>query len=473
MDSASGDIFHSHEIDGSKILQVCFWISLLGFFSMFSQYFYAPLWSNQAKNLGYLVCPAFFQDCHSLYFFDSIPYSYTQSYFFTILYCLIFASALFAYQRKWCLALIPMAVLFAIKFIFFLLLTDLSSIEFQYFHLPFVLVLLLFRDKLSYLKICYVLLFFLSVLPKLYEGWIVGSYFSSLYLGLAFVPKVLIPLATNFVILLEILAPWMLLRGGKQQKIALYALTGFHIYSTILVGYVYPTLCLPFLIVLFSGESTRVKINLTHPNLQSLSILLLLVANITPHLIDANIKYSLKYSRFGLNMFDANRQCISVEERYLGESLIKRTEESTTNAMDRCSVYRRWAVLKNRCEKISEGEKLKWSYYMSIDGNPFYELVSESDICNTNYNYLSSNTWINKDFRTKTLGYPWKNAIGGAYQFKLSRMHYSPNPTQTLSNIQKWLKTNKYWFQLSYSALFVFSLFLGLRSISGKSNKKG
>src|SRR6202044_4248154 len=66
------------------------------------------------------------------------------------------------------------------------------------------------------------------------------------------IPRELIPLATNIVIFMQVVGAWFLLSSRRLlQRTALAFFICFHLYSGIFVAYLYPSISLPLLIILF------------------------------------------------------------------------------------------------------------------------------------------------------------------------------------------------------------------------------
>src|SRR6185295_19464735 len=90
--------------------------------------------------------------------------------------------------------------------------------------------------------------------------WVLGTYFSTLRTGLPLVPPLLVPFATNLVIFCEVIGCWFLLsRNLILQRGAVVFFTFFHLYSIILIYYMFPAVMLPALLILFGPLYSHTK----------------------------------------------------------------------------------------------------------------------------------------------------------------------------------------------------------------------
>ncbi|MEZ4195485.1 MAG: hypothetical protein R3B53_03815 [Candidatus Paceibacterota bacterium] len=128
-----------------------------------------------------------------------------------------------------------------------LLLSDFRSGNYEYYVIAFGLILLFLPYKEFFLKLTIVFFYVLSTFAKIHPSWIEGGYFTALKTGLPFFPYWSIPLVTNAVILMEMVASWFLLSRNRVLQISAFSLfVLFHLYSGILVEYRYPAQYYPF-----------------------------------------------------------------------------------------------------------------------------------------------------------------------------------------------------------------------------------
>ena len=77
------------------------------------------------------------------------------------------------------------------------------------------------------------------------------------------------------------------------------------------------------------------------------------------------------------------------------------------NARDRCDPYDYWFRARHYCKAPSEQVAMVMNH--SINGEPFREIVNESDICKLEYKPFWHNTWIKDENEAVATGRPVKN----------------------------------------------------------------
>lgn len=429
-------LFGVDEIEQDRLLQLIFWQLLMGFVIAFSEWFgqgYGTI--NKIANEAYLCWPHF-QNCSSLYVLASPPYGYSHELLYAALFCLILASAILAYLRRWPEALGLMLLMGIWKAFVFFFVTHEIPANFEYFHTPFVFVFLLARQKKFFLRYLLVGLYFLSAKVKFDEGWIYGTYFSSLQLGLPFVPSALVPIVTNFVILLETLGSWLLLSPRKPLRLGVLGLWClFHIYSVLLVGYRYPLLCLPLVLILFFElDDARPRVwNLRHVLVSAL-LILVFALHFIPNFISGDEKLTLEGYKYGVFMFDANHQCLSTLTVKNKDGSEQRIESNSYTAMNRCSSYSKWFNAQLRCRR-PEVQSIHWTFDHSVNGAPFRRIIDLADVCREKFSAFSHNEWIRSSAEeAPVVAYPEPNLAWSEEGMSSERKtRNSPHP-QMLAN---------------------------------------
>lgn len=422
------------EIENSKFLQAMYWILLIGFVLAFREWMTNVQIDRQAFLSGELICPSYFRDCGLFYVLESLPRGSGIETLFAVLFGILTASALLAWQRRWDWALALLFPLVAFKLFYLYVLNYRSVVEYEYFHLPEVLVFLFAARKEFFLRRVLVLTYLFAATMKFSEAWIVGSYFSALQRGLPWFPDASIPFLTNAVVIFEIFAPWALLSADRRWRWTALALwIGFHFYSLTLVGFNYPAYCIPLLLALFIPDPSpgELRTRFQREELAGGVIMVLIaIVSMLPWWVPGNKEYSLQGRRFGVQMFDANHQCLSQETTVTPDGKEDRRIVASNGAMRRCGPYTRLFGLQQTCRR-QPGTRIEWLFLSSVNGHPFYEIVNVPDACALNYSEFGLNEWMKfPETGAQIRGYPEKNFVlmdGPAMGWKIVKPEPDPH----------------------------------------------
>ena len=122
-------------------------------------------------------------------------------------------------------------------------------------------------------------------------------------------------------------------------------------------------------------------------------VVVLFVFQSLPFVISGDQKITLEGNKYGLYMFEANHQCISVSQIFLkGGGFNERIRESESSR-NRCDPYARWFQLNQICLRDPDVESVAWTFDHSINGGPFYRIVDVQDACQLQYKPLEHNAW--------------------------------------------------------------------------------
>jgi hypothetical protein len=272
--------------------------------------------------------------------------------------------------------------------------------------------LLAFPHKIFFLKFSLVWFYFLSVAAKIHPAWTLGTYFSTLKTGLPILPDALMPVWTNLVIFMEMVAAWFLLGPKKLwQKLAFVFFVIFHLYSGVLVSYRYPATVLPMLFILFGPwyEQTKIPTGFkTFPGWVLMGLLAL--GQSISHLIPGDEKSTMEGNFYGLYMFEANHQCVEEATIYRNGEAPQTLSKESFQARNRCDAYRVWFKYQQQCQKDATIEQVAVKFDHSINGQPFYRTIDVPDICAVEYKPFSRNSWIKTDKDgAELIGYPMRN----------------------------------------------------------------
>ncbi len=92
----------------------------------------------------------------------------------------------------------------------------------------------------------------------------------------------------------------------------------------------------------------------------------------------------------------------------------------------RCNPYGPYRVLKNICDNNLRTDHISLQFDHSIDGEPFYRIIDEENICDLTYKTFSHNTWIKNSTESRIVGYPVQNI------FRYANQRFVPQNRQSL-----------------------------------------
>ncbi len=383
---------------------------------------------NKIENFNY-ICPPYFQSCGNIILPSTLPESWGSNVFYGCFIILVFLSAYFFYKKKIKTSLLILVPPTLIQLITTFFLTIHSSVPFEYFHSGFLIVLLFFPNKMFFLRLVFIVLYFCSGIVKLDDGWILGYYFTSLKVGLPLIPDYLIPVATNTVIFFEGLFIFFLFSRNRALNRSVYFFfIIFHLYSIFLVGVRYPIHCLPILFFLFDDilQERNIFPELNFKKgLCLLYPLFILFLNIFPRSLDSLSQITYSSERTALNMFDVNRQCISKHRIiYKSGDIVEKTEESNIS-FNRCNIYESYFPLKQKCLKDKRIDSIFLNFQASLNGGLILTYVDNIDICNVSFYPWRKNSWIKSSSDIKHEIKLKDTKVGSVY------------PTQSGFNFQK------------------------------------
>ncbi len=399
-----------HEVVASRTLQYVAGSFILSYFVVFHDWNNAPHFVVNAVRAGTHICWPYFQSCGDYAFLYAPPlgYSHTAWSGGLLLIALTAAWSLVRGEiRKMHAALTLLWLWHTLTALVFTL--D-GTGTFDYYLVILGGIFLFAPHKEFFLKLHIVLFYVLSTTTKINEGWILGTYFSSLTLGMPFFPDELIPLLSNTVIVMEMVGAWFLL--GKRSyvhRIVLVFFITFHLFSSIFVWYRFPIIVTPLLFVLFGPLYKHERPPLSRRAVAGwvIAVCCVLLQSISI-LIPGNAALTQEGLRYGMYMFDANHQCVSraVVYRYDGTSY-EMVDKSVSSRM-RCDPYVYLSIINRRCDPNIA--RITWTFDHSINGAPFLRIVDQQNTCMLQYAPFSRNPWIlTESDNPKVIGYPLEN----------------------------------------------------------------
>ncbi len=439
-------LFSVSEIEHSLVLRWLYGAMLFGFFTSFGNWILDSSITAETASKGAQICWTYFPQCGQWYVLHTLPYGYSYTSVYMVLYAVMLACVFAMWKKSWTSAHALMMILFVWKVLVMFVLTASIQGGPNYHHVLITFVLLFLPYKEFFARVSFVVMYFLSAVIKLDESWILGEYFTSLQSGLPVFGNTLAPIFTNAVIGMQIILGWFLLSGRSRiQKTALVCFSVFHIYAGIFVGYTYPILALSMLWILFGPLFHVSTIPLNRRSVAGWITLIALFAFHAPaHLIEGDQRMTQEGSRFGLNLFDANHQCASTLSIYATSStpvrdtqwsakprqtcgdyicltttitheaddmVVTRERWESPVSWQRCRVSTFWSIAKQQHCSDPGVLRVQMQFDHSIDGGPFYRIVDEQNICTLSYQTFSHNGWIKMPPEAPIVGYPVKNVF--------------------------------------------------------------
>ena len=392
-------IFATQELAETRALQWLFGAALVGYLLTFLEWAKTRGVTVQGVARNQHTCWPHFTSCGDLAVMHALPWGHSQAAFYTVIFAMLVGGVLAAAAGRWRLAHALMLVPFVWKSLVLFVLSQGYLGNYHYFHVGLGFLLLFSHHKLWFLRRGLVLLYVLSSVVKLHEGWVLGTYFSALVTGLPFVPDALIPLATNGVIAMEMLvAPLLLSERPRVRGAAVVALLGFHLYSMLFVNFMYPTICVPPLLILFGARHRSAP---RPPPLGwrvvpgFAAFVAFIVFQAVPIAIRGDEKLTLEGHGFGLYMFEANHQCVSSVKLFKGTAVVADLSSISDGAHNRCGPYDTWFTVQRICkENRGKIDRIEWKLDHSINGGAFWRIVDEPDACALDYAPFRHNDWI-------------------------------------------------------------------------------
>jgi hypothetical protein len=400
--------FSLHEVTGDPIVRWFGGAVLLGFLATFRGWQMSMSTTVQGREYGQVVCWPFFQDCERLIWMETLPHGYSQMTFFMALFGLILLAAYALVRNRVVMAHGTILLLFVAK-IYLTLQSFTYNANYDYYHTMFCLVFLFLPHKRFFGSLSLVIFYYFSTATKIHPSWTLGLYFSALESGLPIFPDGIEPVLTNLVIFMEMIMAWFLFSHRKWlQRVVFGFFVLFHLYSGTLVGYHYPTIVMPALILFFGPHFVPfARVPVDRRSLAGwLCMAALFGVQMIAQVIPGDSKMTLEGNFYGLYMFEANHQCVVTFTDEQGNEFFR---AENTSARKRCDPWQFLNMAQYRfCDSL-DGTKIRYRMIHSINGGPFYETVNEPDLCALRYHPFRHNRWIKDQKTAPIVGRPLKN----------------------------------------------------------------
>lgn len=384
--------FKLEELKNKKSLQVVYF-SLVMSLWVFVYSFYRFLNSKIFNT----TCWPFFDWCSNLQEIVLLNSNLElRSLLYTFLLLLFTFSFLSFYKKKFGISLLLSSSVFFLSifpiFIFTNSYNALIHHQEHYLFYAFLIFLFARHSRIQVLAVFYFLTYFLSTFPKYTsEFWTLGLVISP------FIPSYLTPIASNIVILSQLILPFFLLFGKKKYRIfALIFFEIFHLYSVNIatVNYIFFWIILPIIYVLYYDGYEKPETKIFRKNsLVVVIIAIFIFLSLYRLVIPGNDALTKEGSSYSMNMFSAfYKQDIEYQDKNMQISKFFPTQ-------DRYGIYfydfygLLSYIQKQNC--IDEKPRsLKVNLYTTYNS---YEMVNEVNYCNLQYNPWRHNEWIGKN----------------------------------------------------------------------------
>ncbi|MCA3244059.1 MAG: hypothetical protein INF43_01975 [Alphaproteobacteria bacterium] len=341
---------------------------------------------------GQALCWPFFQSCTEWIVLSTIPYGYSQPTVFMLLFAMMGGAVYAMYRGRWAWVHAALLALLVAR-LYFMAINYQYKANYDYYHTIFTLLFVFAAQKRFFLQLAVVMFYVLSTSAKNHETWILGTYFSSMQTSLPIFGRGTEPLWTNLVIVMEMLGAWCLFSSRRWlQRSALTFFAVFHVYSGILVKYLYPITVLPPLLILFGPWFKPYRqVPLGRHALFGWGVIgLMLVGQTMPKLIPGDEKMTMEGAFYGLYMFDANHQCLVSAARN-GQMVYMDMSQS---AASRCDPYEYLFRVQQLACRGAVPAPVSLVIDHSINGGPFYRIVDAPNACALTFNPWGRNAWI-------------------------------------------------------------------------------
>jgi hypothetical protein len=401
-------LFSLHEIEQDVALRLFGGAILIGYLVTYAAWQMDPSTTIDAVKTGQNLCWPFFQSCADWIKLRGLPYGYSQTTIFMGMFGLIMLAAYALLARRILLAHASILALFVFK-LYMTLIAFWHNGNYDYYHTLFNIVFLFLPRKRFFGSLILVWCYFLSTATKIHPSWTLAGFFGAMREGLPLTPRSVEPVMTNLVVFMEMVMSWFLFsrRRWLQQSVFTFFCL-FHLYSGILVGYHYPTIVMPSLVIFF-GPLFRPfpSVPLTRAGLPGwILVAALLACQLFSHLLPGDTKLTMQGNYYGLYMFEANHQC---RVTYASDEWRKTKIRDHVNARFRCGAWENMVHAQQKFCRDGENQKIAFTILHSINGGPFYKIVNEPDLCSLHYKAFASNDWIKNETNAEITGRPVQN----------------------------------------------------------------
>ncbi len=348
-------------------------------------------------------CWPYLINCSDFFFLEAIPFGYSHNIFYAGIFLVFLITVYGLIKNNWRLVWWMLLLLFVWK-LFTSFVIGATPGNYEYYDIILLFILLFLPYKDWFLRLGFVFLYFLASTIKIHEGWVLGTYFTSLDLGLAVFGNTLAPILTLLITIMQIVGAWFLLSKRESIQVPVFFFFfAFHLYSAVYVGWRYPISDIFMLSVLFYLYKDYEPVGINRRSIGAYVFLVfLLFMQFIPKLIPGDQKLTLEGNNLGLYMFEANHQCLSTVMVGDGQKIV-----FSPQAQHRCNPALYLQKIQKYCK---EYPTVPWTFDNSINGGPFYRIVDVPDVCTLQYSMLKRNDWIKSEMEEpEVVAFPLKN----------------------------------------------------------------
>lgn len=401
----------SNELAANRNLQFFFLFSIFISIFTFSEWRANGFLSSQSVDSFTHVCPPYFQSCDIFYIFGTLPESYDLNILYFFLGIFIFVSIFYFFKTSWRIALLWFIPIVIFKLAMVYLLSYSAIGNYTVIEGVAALIIIFSKNKVFFLKILLSFMYLASAMSKLYPSYLEGNLFKALSAGMPFVPDLLLSFLP-FLLITSLLLVSILIWHPHEgiRSVAFGAIVLFHLYTMTLVGYRFPLVSLMLILVIYfsSFESFSLpKLFSSKPTLFVMSILI--AFQLIPLVIKGNEHITGEGERYGLYIFNTNKQCAYIATIQYRDGSFAELADSNTFALSRCDPYTTWFTLKQRCLNTTV-DTISLKYSVSLNGANFRIVVDEVDVCRLEYSAFKHNDWLH-DSRIDSATPVYKNSL--------------------------------------------------------------
>jgi hypothetical protein len=399
---------NTQEIEQSKTLQYIYYGVCLSIFVSFLEWTKHSNFTITNFKLGNAVPPPYLQNSN-FYFLEGLPYGYSQNMMYVLLFCILILGAIQGMRNRWLSAQICLSLCLIWKLLYGYVFTYGLTGNYDLYDMAFAFILVFIPNKEYFSRLAFVIMYFLASSIKIHDGWILANYFNSLQLGAPIFNREMLPLATNLLIIMEMVGGFLLISNHKiLHRIGFVYFLIFHIYSGFIVEYRYISITIPLIMALFySFPEFRLKA-ISKSTLYGYGFIsILILGQLMAMCIEGDQKKTLEGNYYGLFMFEASHQCISTSTiHYKNGTIGKPKVKESHIANSRTDPYHFWYKLNKEVDRDTNIATISWTLDHSINGQPYERIVDEADVKAITYQTFSHNKWIKLDGESKVLDIP-------------------------------------------------------------------
>lgn len=369
-------------------------LKLISFFVIFVIFlFHRSTFNTIGTKVFYTTCWPFFQKCEALQdviFFNS--HLEFRGIFSMLVFSVICYAIYVLIKNKYYNFYLAVLALFLTFILPWFIIGGYHDTLFKYpeQYIFFIVALFLFTPgyRFFFLQVFFILSYLLATISKIgSDTWLLG------FLSLPYIPELVMPIATNLLIILQLLVPVLLISKDNRIRIgALILLELFHLYTVSFIGVLFFCVTSPFLFILFYSNYKEMDFKSLYKSFfGGLFILILLLLNLLRLTIPQNDYLTFEGAYTGFNMFHSTKGCL-VE--YVGsDSKVKEIRIPIRMGNQQCDPYNVLLIVKENCgdPKHTNNKYLKlYTFFPNKD----YITVDEADYCSLEYSAFTHNDWI-------------------------------------------------------------------------------